>query len=373
MDVEQEWTKYFNRIAWSSFASSLNRSWKARDKFKAIFIILYTLFEGIRLSYVWQIQDLETSLLYLAAYHPMGLSGRMFSLTGAILQFESVVLQLIVFFDPRSLLDFNSCMTNEKEASFKRESKLIFVTSYWLLKCCAVIIQSMIIGCGFYYIYHFSFSFTSICLSLIATVMQVVNIEFYRDIYTFYMLWFVSTRKLKYCVQSLFSQVDSPIKYELNRFAQVWHHSQQLNQLSSKISTTCFIFGCTVNAGFFLMVHSLSHSVDKFPLTLLILEMLPPTFVFLQRLTYFVGAATPLQQTISKQMRIYRILFHNKNLSWKNKMQLLNILKGQGCHKTKIALTTIDGRLLETKFLGHHLSYSARIIVMFLKVIRYDY
>ena len=119
----------------------------------------------------------------------------------------------------------------------------------------------------------------------------------------------------------------------------------------------------------FLVVNSSLRFGNELTLPVVIVTVIPPVAVFIERLVYFAVAATPLQETIAMQGRLYRILLHDKNISWKHKIKLLNVVKSQEETKTKMALTTIDERLLETKFLGQYIFYSARALVLLLKVI----
>ena len=118
------------------------------------------------------------------------------------------------------------------------------------------------------------------------------------------------------------------------------------------------------------MVNSSLRFGNELTLPVVIVTVIPPIVVFIERLVYFAVAATPLQETIAMQGRLYRILLHDKNVSWKHKIKVLNVVKSQEETRTKMALMTIDGRLLETKFLGHYIFYFARVLVLLLKVIK---
>ena len=369
MDIEDEWMRYFSYFGWTSISCSLRGSWQTSDKVKAFFVLLYTLIEGCRLCYVWTLQDLESSLKFLAIYHPLGLVGRMFSLASGIVLLEYVVLQLILWFDQTSLFKLGLyTMTDDERRSYVKESKLVLLFSYWPMKFSARFFQFIVISCGLYYIYYFSFSLGTLFLSICAIILQVINIEHLADVYVFYWLWFIASRKLFYSISSLFRE-NSPLSLELTRYGQVWFHFKMLNQLSQKLGTTCFIFGCLHNTGLSLMIYSLSKS-EGFPVIFLVLSIWTTIMIFIYRLLYFIGAATPLQQSIRMRDRIYRLLFHKELLSWKHQKHLLSIIKTQDRKQTKIALTTIDGRLLETKMLGQHITYSARVLVLLFKVMK---
>ena len=369
MDIEDEWMKYFSRFGWTSISCSLRGSWTSSDKVKAFFVLIYTLIEGCRLCYVWTLQDLESSLKFLAIYNALGLTGKIISFASGIVLLESVVLQSIIWFDQTPLLKFGLyTMTDDERRSYVKESKLVLLFSYWPLKLSCRFFQLIVISCGLYYMYYFSFSLGKLFLAICAIILQVINIEHLGDVYMFYWLWFVSSRKLSYSISSLFRE-NSQLSLELTRYGQVWFNFKMLNQLSQKLGTTCFIFGCVHNTGLSLLIHSLSKSKD-FPILFLVLSTSITIMIFIYRLLYFVGAATPLQQSIQIRDRIYRLLFHEEFLSWKHQKHLLGIIKTQDRKQTKIALTTIDGRLLETKMLGHHITYSARVLVLLLKVMK---
>ena len=370
MNVKEKWIQYFTRLSWTPFSCSLRESWKTSDKVKTFPVLLYTLIEGLRLCYAWKVQEIESSLKFLAIYHPIGFAGRMCTLVSAISILESFVLQSIVCFHRKSLLQFESHMTQDKDMSFKRECNLVFKMSYWLLTCTARFFEILAITCAFFYMCDFSFSGESICLSICAAVLQIINSELMADIYIFYWLWFVSTRKLSYSISSLFSENDPSITDELQQYTKVSMHSFNLNQMSRKLSTTIFVFGCVLNTGMVLMVYSLPESLDTLALPVALPIILGPVVAFTGRLIYFIGAATPFQQSMLLRDRIYRILFHMKNVSWKDRRQLLDIIKSQGCFQGKLGLTTIDGRLLETKLIGYHIVYSVRVFVLLLKVIK---
>ena len=337
MNVKEKWMKYFTRVSWTPFSCSLRESWKTSDKVKTLPVLLYTLIEGLRLRYAWKVQEIGSSLKFLAIYHPIGFVGRMCTLVSAISILESFVLQSIVCFDQKSLLQFKSHMTKDNEMSFNRECNLVLKMSYWLLICTARFFQILAINCAFFYMCDFSFSGESICLSICAAILQIINIELMADIYIFYWLWFVSSRKLSYSISSLFSENGRSITGELKQYVKVSMHLLNLNQMSRKLSTTIFLFGCVLNTGMVLMVYSLPESLDKLALPVALPIILGPVVAFTGRLIYFIGAATPFQQSILMRDRIYRILFHMKNISWKDRRQLLDIIKSQGGFQKRLA------------------------------------
>ena len=369
MDINQLWIKYFDRLSWTSFAGYLKGSWKTSDKIKSFLVLLYTLEEAFRLCYVWCLTDMESSLLFLANFNAIPMAGRWLSLTSGILMFELFLLQSIVWFQPSHVLKFRLYMTHDNQSSFNKESKIIFSISSWLMKCMVSFFHVIVISCGFYYMYYFSFSLSSICFSILGTTIQIINMEIHSHPLMLYSMWVCSFRKLSYSIDSLFID-NSPLSTQLNRFTQVYLHSQALNEESKRISTTCFVFGCVVNTSFFLMIRCLITSRGQSTVPVVILTILASVLVFLGRLIYFVGAATPLNQTIAMKKRVYRILLYDKNLSWKDRVELLKIIKDQGEIRTKMALTTIDGHLLDTKLLGHHIFYSVRVLILLLKIIQ---
>ena len=251
MDIDQAYIRYFNRLGWTSFACYLKGSWKASDQIKAFLVLLYTLEEAFRLCYVWCLTDMESSLLFLANFNAIPMVGRMLSLTSGMFMLELFALQIILWLNPKSLLEFNSYMTSNKQSSFNREAMVIFRKSYWLRRGLVRFYHVVIINCGFYFIYYFSFSWPSICLSIFAIIIQMINMEIVSLLYMFYSLWIHSVRKLCYSIKSLFIQDNSPISIQLNHFIDVWFHSQVLNHISKKLSTTCFLFGCICNTGLF--------------------------------------------------------------------------------------------------------------------------
>ena len=370
MDIDQAFFRYFNRLSWTSFVCYLKGSWKTSDKIKAFLVLLFTLEEAFRLCYVWNLEDMESSLLFLANFNAIPMAGRWLSLTSGILIFELFLLQSIVWFKPTYVLKSRLYMTRENYSSFNKESKITFLISSWLMKCMVSFFHVVAISCGFYYMYYFSFSLSSICLSIFATTIQIINMEIHSHPLMFYSMWVCSFRKLSYSINSLFINENSPLSTQLNRFTEVCLQSQALNEESKRISTTCFVFGCIVNTSFFLMVRCLITSGGHSTVPVVILTILATVLVFLGRLIYFVGAATPLNQTIAMKKRVYRILLYDKNLSWKDRVELLKIIKDQGEIRTKMALTTIDGHLLDTKLLGHHIFYSVRVLILLLKIIQ---
>ena len=167
MDSNQDWIKYFTRWSWTVFSSSLTESWKVKDKIRSILVLLYALMEGIRLTYVWRFQDLESSLRFGAIYHPLGATERAISFSIGILIFESFVLQCILWFNQRSLLSFHPYLSLGKQRLFHKESKFIFTIAYWPLILAARFFQFVIIGCGLAYMYLF-FTLVSVnCLQCI--------------------------------------------------------------------------------------------------------------------------------------------------------------------------------------------------------------
>ena len=370
MDIDQAFIRYFDRLSWTSFACYLKGSWKTSDKIKAFLVLLYTLEEAFRLCYVWSLTDMESSLTFFANFNAIPIVGRTFSLVSGMFMFELFALQLILWLNPKSILQLNSYMTRNNESSFNREARIIFKKSYWLRRSLVRFYHVVVINCGFYFIYYFSFSWSSICFSIFAVIIQMINMEIVSLLYMFYSLWIHSARKLSYSIGSLFIQDNSPISVHLNHFNQVWFHSQVLNQFSKRLSTIFFLFGCLCNTGLFLVVNSSLKLGDELILPVVIVAVAPPIAVFIERLVYFAVAATPLQETIAMQTRLYCILLHDKKISWKDRMKLLNIVKSQAGIRTKMALTTIDERLLETKFLGQYIFYSARVLVLLLKVIK---
>ena len=181
------------------------------------------------------------------------------------------------------------------------------------------------------------------------------------DIYTFYWLWFLSTRKLSYSIDSLFSDRKKLIHYDLRCLIQVKQQSNILNNLSKRLSAVCFIFGVVLHASFISILYV---SNNDLPLLLVVMVVLGSVGVFIGRLIYFLGAAIPLQKSISLRDRVYRLLYHEKNLSWNQRRHLLSIIKSQRSLQTKIAFTAIDGRLIEKKLLSHHISYSLRVLML---------
>ena len=371
MDIDQAFFRYFNRLSWTSFVCYLKGSWKTSDKIKAFLVLLYTLEEAFRLCYVWNLEDMESSLLFLANFNAIPMAGRWISLTSGILMFELFILQSIVWFKPTCLLKFRFYMTHDNKSSFKKESKIIFLISSWLMKCLVCFTYVIIISCSFYYMYYFSFSLSSICFSIFAVIIQIINVEIHTHTFIFYSMWIYSFRNLSFSINSLFIDHNSPLRTQLNRFTQVCLQSQALNEVSAKISTSCFVFGGIVNTSFFLMISSLLTNRNEITLPVVIIIVLGLIAVFSARVIYFAAAATPLNQTFTVTKRIYRIMVHDKNLSWKDKIQLLNIIKTQGGMRTKMAFTTIDGRLLETKLLGQHIVYSLRVLTLYLKIQRH--
>ena len=371
MDIDQAFIRYFDRLSWTSFACYLKGSWKTSDKIKAFLVLLYTLEEAFRLCYVWSLTDMESSLTFLANFNAIPMAGRWISLTSGILMFELFLLQSIVWFQPSHVLKFRLYMTHDNQSSFNKESKIIFSISSWLMNCLTCFTYVVIISCGFYYMYYFSFSLSSTCFSIFATIIEIINVEIHTYTFIFYSMWVCSFRKLSYSINSLFINDNSPLSTQLNRFTQVCLQLQTLNEVSAKISTSCFAFGCIVNTSFFLMISSLLTNGNKITLPVVILTTCGSIIAFSVRVIYFTLAATSLNQTIALTKRIYRIMVHDKNLSWKDKIQLLNIIKTQGRVKTKMALTTIDERLLETRLLGQHIVYSLRVLTLYLKIERH--
>ena len=321
------------------------------------------------MMYAWRISDLETSLTLGATFHTLGVSGNMMTLMGAILILESFTLQYIVLIHRRSLLDVDLHINRDQEIRFLQESRLAFKI-YSSSKFTLRFLQLLSIPCAFLYVSYFSFSLLSILLSFLSVINTMVHLEFHMDVYMFYCLWLQSVRKLSYSIDCLFMETDKPMNFMLNHFTQVWNETNLLNEISSKVSTTCFIFGVLLNAGMFLAVRSLSKNGDELPILVAVITTGGLLVIFIERLTIFVAVSVPLKKCISMRDRVYRILVNNRKLSWRQQKHLLNIIKSQGNQRTQIALTTIDGRLLETKLLGHHIIYSVRVLVLFLKILK---
>ena len=362
----EDWIKHFTRFRWSCFVSCVETSCRTRNKITTLTILLYALFEGIRLSYVSKLQDLESALMFASIFTPFGLPGRMFMLTGGILMLESFVLQSVVKFSSSSLISLNPYMTQENRALFRKESKLIFKISYWSMYCIIRFFQVLAVTCVYLYVNYFSFSFLSFFFSLVACILATVNLEFIFDIYMYYWIWFVSARKLSYAIDSLFKNNSSSV--HLDTFIQVCHQCKFLNQLSQKLSITCFVFGVVLNIALILTVDSFVSDENPLPLFVVVLVTLMVITIFIGRLIYFIGAANPLLKSTFMRDRVYGIFFSNKNLSWRERRQLLNVVKSQTSLRTRMALTTIDGSLLETKLLGYHIVYSLRALVLLLKI-----
>lgn len=361
--------QFLYKIELDFFLLFLTESKQPTDTIKVSLVLLYSLIEGIRNNYVWRLQDLESALIFGGILHPLGITGRMFTLLIGILLIESFVLQLILWFSPISLRKLGFNMNQKQEARFNRESNVIFKITYYPFTSFVRFFDILAVSCGIYYVYYFSFSLQSFCLSLCGVIIQKINNEFCADVYMFYCLLFLYIKKLSYSIASLLVHEQKTISVQIKQFIQVCHQSRLFNQLSMKISSTCFIFGVVINTALYLCVHSLTKSVDELPLFVVVFATFQMIAIFVGRLIYFFGATTPLRQSSIMRNRIYQVIFH-KNLSWKDKMTLLNILKNLGNIRTKIALTTIDGRLLETKLLGHHVFYSARVLALFTKLIK---
>ena len=152
--------------------------------------------------------------------------------------------------------------------------------------------------------------------------------EMLIDIYTFYWLWFLSTRKLSYSIDSLFSDRKKSIEFDLRCLIQVKQQSNILNSLSKRLSAVCFMFNVVLHASFILILYNVSN--NRLPLFLAVMIILGSVGVFIERLIYFVGAAIPLQKSISLRNSVYRVLYHEKNLSWNQQRHLLNVIKSQG-------------------------------------------
>ena len=372
MDLEKKWIKYFSRLSWTSFSCSLTGSWKIHNKMQAIIVLIYTLIDGIRMMYAWRISDIEPSIIFGAIYHLLGVSGQMLTLVGGILILESFILQLIILLHRRSLLQLNLYMNHDKKESFVQESKFIFNHGYLSSKLTVWIFRFLSIVCGCLYVLYLSESLQSTCICFVAVINKIIHLEFCIDVYMFYWLWLHSARKLSYSIDSLFTDKVKPMNLQLKEFTRVWQQANLLNEISRKLSTTCFVFGVLLNAGMVLVIHSLSQNVDELPKFVIVLWTLALLVIFTQRLLYFVAASIPLKKCLCMRNRIYLIVFHNKNISWKDRRHLLNVIKSQDNQRTQIALTTINGRLLETKLLGHQIVYTIRVFVLFLKIIRFS-
>ena len=284
---------------------------------------------------------------------------------------ELFTLQLTVLLNRSSFLDFNPYLSKENEASFESESKFWSNICHWTITCVCRCYQVLPICCGFYYIYYFSFSAQSIGLSIFAVFIQVINTQFCCDDLMFNWLSFLSIRRLSYSIASLFSNNDSAsITLDLKKCNQVWQQCKLLNQLSQTLNTMWFIFGVIDNTPLILAVYSLTQMGQEMLLLLILLVSTGVLTVVILRLSLLVVASTPLHQANLMRDRVRFILLYNKDISWKDRRSLLNVIKSQESLKTKFGLTTIDGRLLEKNLLGHHIVYSVRVLVLLLKFIK---
>lgn len=383
----ESWFKYFTRFPFPVTSCCLRGSWSTWDKMKAFGLIHYSLINAFILMHTWFVDDWESSLEFGAILNPMGLTGKACCVCGGILVLEYFVLQIIICFNPISLLQLNlgknqrimkgtkvfpEILSQNMLDKFSRESEITYSIVSTGTAMISRFYNFVLVYYAISFMVYFSFSFKSIFLGILwSMIIHAINLEIMRDVYMHYWLWFVSIRYLTLCIDDLFVDQSKSMKLHLNDFLQVCQQTRLVNFLSKKLMTVCLVFGVAYHAFLFQMCYFIFQAEETWtPLMLVMIVASTATFVI--KVIYLIAAATPLTKSTELRRRVYLLLYRSDNLCWIHKKILLNVIKSQGNENpcSRIALTAIDGQLLDLKLFLKQFIYSARVTIFLFKILR---
>lgn len=382
MDSFQDWTQFFTRYKFigTIFTFCFQTELHPKQHLSTVFFILYTLLEGLRYCYLYITSPpLEYALDYGGILCPLGIAGQCMILMKSFLMFESLILQLVLWFRPLSLLYFAGYeqriqipyylnLSPENQALFLRNSRIIFKVGKWSM---TLVIQSfwyvITFSCSVYFVFLNNFSLPSILLSCFWFMITIFDFEIFL-FNTPMLYWFVllAVHQLNLEIQQVFNFDASetrPQKVELHIFMyqRIVSRIQKFNSLASKLFACNAVVAVMFNGVMFHVI-PLLYKRDSFVTAFFPHFTLIVATVFIVRSLFVFSATTLSASGNALKRRVHQILMQSNHLQPVKRRKLLNIIKSQIC------LTSIDGQIFDQRLFFRYIFYSLRSLLMFSKL-----